>query len=460
MKKSLFYVGLLIVLLIGTVVPVMAQGTTNTKAPGTWVSSINIQNTGTGEANVLLQFNNASGQTILSFTVTPKIPAGGGRSLYVPSDVTGLSGGQYSVVVSSDQPLQVVANSSSTNPSTAGAYMGIQSNELGKTLYFPGLYKNYYQFMSELVLQNTETTAATLTIEFYNQKTGDKLTTATVNATIPANATRTFAMQDLGSVPSGNTSGAFSAKVTSDKLLAGVANIWSSAFAGEYASYNGFITGSTTTTFTPALYKNYYNFVSALTVQNIDTTDANIRITYSNGITETKTLKPNQSAEYYQPANASLPTGNTNGTFSAKVESLNSKKIVVLVSIEDKTNGLLASYNGPMNATNKVGCPVVMKSYFGWFSAQSVQNVGTAPTNITIKYSTGQTKTFNNVPANGIVNIIELASAGSALPDGSSVSAVIESSGQPIVATVQENSNSRFATTRGDYLLSYTCISQ
>ncbi len=57
------------------------------------------------------------------------------------------------------------------------------------------------------------------------------------------------------------------------------------------------------------------------------------------------------------------------------------------------------------------------------------------------------------------MNIVEKANAGSVLPDTSSVSAQITAS-QPIVAVVQENSESRYAQTNGDYLLAYTCVSQ
>lgn len=455
--KGILRLAVVVSLLVGLLpLIVLAQGTPNTKAPGTWVSSINIQNVGSGPATVVLDFYDTNGNKVLSFTVTPNIPAGGSRSLYVPAEIP-VSNGQYSVIASSDQPLQVVVNSSSTSPATAGAYMGVQAVELSNTLYFPGLYKNYYGFYSEVVLQNVENSPADVTLSFYKQKTGEHV--VDVSASIPATSSRVFALQDLASVPSGNVDGLLSLKVTSNRQLAGVANIWTSAKYGEYSDYNAFVSGSTTV-YAPALYNNYYGFVSSLTVQNLDSTTNTIKVTYSNGTTETKALGAFQAFEYYQPNNTSLPSGNVQGVFSAKVESLDGKPIVVLVNVEDKVKGTLASYNGPSQATTTVNCPVVLKAFYNWFSAQTVQNVGTASTNITITYASGQSKTFNNVPPNGTVNIIELANAGSVLPDGSSVSAVISSSGQPVVAVVQENSNVRYSQTPGDYLLAYTCVSQ
>lgn len=456
MKKLFPAINLVLIFSLVMAVPAFAQGTTGTLAPGTWVSSINIQNTGSGAATITINFYDSNGTLATTFAATPAIPAGGSRSYYVPAEIPGLNSGQYSVVISSDQPLQVVANATSSGPLTSGAYMGIQSTELAQTLYFPGLYKNYYGFYSEIVLLNAETTQATVTITFYDQLTGTQVAQVP-NATIPGNTSRVFALQDLSAVPSGNANGLVSAKVTSDKNLAGVANIWNSAGNGQFSDYNAYTSGSTSTIYAPALYKNYYNFNSALTIQNIGSAPANIRVTYSNGIQEEATLQVGQAKEYYQPNNTSLPSGNTEGVFSAKVDTLNSVPIVALVSMNDGQS--LASYNAAeLATTNGSGCPVVLKEFYDFFSAETVQNVGSLTTDITITYASGQSRTFTNVPANGTVNIIELASAGSVLPTLSSVSAVITSSNsQPLVAVVQEN---RITPQAGDTLLAYTCVSR
>jgi len=445
-------IGIALVLLASLVFVggVQADGT---QAPGTWVSSINIQNVGAGEATVLIEFYNATGALVLSFTVTPPIPAGGSRSLYVPTQITGLPDGQFSAVVSSAQPIHAVANQSSTGPTTAGAYNGIQAAEAATTLYFPGAYYNYFGFYSELVIQNTAVATANVKLSFYND--AGALTASPTN-TIPGNASKVFALKDLG-IPAGR----YSVEVvsTNGMSLVGLCNNWTSAKYGEFSDYNAY-SGGTTVAYAPSLVNNYYGFVSSLTVQNIDTTtNADIRVTYSNGVTETVTLAPRTSKEYYQPSNPNLPSGNVNGIFSAKIESTNGKKIVVLVNQEDKTKGSLASYNAPSEASTSINCPVTMKAFYQWFSAVTVQNVGSVATNITITFATGQSQTAYNVPANGTYNFVQLASAGSPLPDGSSVSAVVTAA-QPIVAIVNENSDSRYLTTPGDYLCAYTAIAQ
>jgi hypothetical protein len=465
MKKILYILLLAVFLIPMTGVRAQAESSNVSSAPGTWVASINIQNPSGSPANVTISFFNSTGTDVLDFPVTPAIPAGGSRSLYLPTDITALGGGQFSAVLSSDQPVMTVVNMSSSAPYTGDSYVGVPQGST--TQYFPGLYNNYYGFSSELVLQNSGTGTASIKIQFYNQVTG-----ATVGSpytdTIPANASKTYTLSSLSpALPSGNTSGLLSAVVTetTTQTIAGIASSWTAAYHGEFSSYNGFA-GGATAIYVPALYVNYYHFVSSLTVQNIGTFPTDVTVFFSNGVSKTvSALAPGAAKQWYLPSEAGLPSGNTNGVFSAKITSASSgghpaQSIVALVNSEDKTAGSLASYDSIANATGTVLCPVVLKAYYLWFSAETIQNVGTSPTNITITYPGGFSKTVNNVPANGTVNFIELASAGSVLPDGTTASATITSSGQPLVGVTQENSTARYAANPGDYLFSYSCTNQ
>ena len=459
MKK--FVALLILVISLVTVMPVSAQGSSGSSAPGNWTSSISIFNTGAEEAIVTLTFYDSDGVAAAIHTIDPPIPANGSVYLY-SSEFTELPDGEFSLVVSSSQPVTTVASQTSTSPRTAGAYSGFGASETSTSLFFPGLYNSYYTFNSELVLQNTTSTAAEISINFYKQLTGEIIDTVT--ATIPGNATRVFYLHDLPTVPSGNYDGLISAQVSSDQPIVGITDIWSPRVFSLFSNYNGFISGTTDTLYAPALYKYYYNFVSALTIQNIDSSaepqDAEVRITYSNGVVRTATLAPYQSREFYQPNDTSLPSGNSSGVFSAKVESVNNVPIVALVSVESKAKGLLASYNASTSASTSLNCPLVYRDYFKWFSAETVQNVGTEATDITITYSVGDgayIRTFYNVPPNGTINIIELENAGSLLPSGTAASAIITSSGQPIISVVQLNNELVYPSAPGDYLEAYTC---
>src|SRR3712207_819001 len=90
---------------------VAAQVTTNSKAPGSWTTSINVQNVGSGSADVVLNFYNGNGQFVTSVAADTAIPAGGQRTFYSATEFPGLASGQYSLVVSSNQPVLAVANS-------------------------------------------------------------------------------------------------------------------------------------------------------------------------------------------------------------------------------------------------------------------------------------------------------------------------------------------------------------
>jgi hypothetical protein len=418
-----------------------------TGAPGVWGSAINIQNIGSQPANAIsITFFDAAGAQITIYNVSEPLAAGGALAIFVPAIVTTLPPGQYSAVISSDQPLLASVNSASTNspsaPWTAAAYEGFDSSDAGTSLYFPGNYKNYYNFYSEIVIQNAGNVTANLKGTF-RDKNGTILAENLNLGQVAANASRTIKMADLAQLPSGNTNGLFGAVVTSDEQapLVGVVNIWRSQPTSGTASYSGF-TGGSLNLYAPALYKEYYGFGSALTIQNVHPTqNAAGTVTYSNGTTASFNLVPGAAQEFYQPANAALPSGNVNGVFAAKVEATSGSIVgLVSLSIPDGANGDFASYNVPNSASSTVNIPNVMSNYYGYFSAVTVQNTGNTPTNITITYPGGSNRVFNNVAGGASVNILHLDNAGDILPFRTSTSATVTSSNSnPLVAVIQHN---------------------
>lgn len=432
-----------------------AQGQNTTAAPGVWSSAILVQNTGTGDADVTIDFYNSAGVLVKTYTPTA-LGAGRSVTIFVPSDVSDLTAGQYSAVVSSSQPVVASVQTSSVaqtaTPWTAFAYEGVSAQNTGTRIFFPGNYRNYFGFNSELVLQNAGDADTTLTAQFFNAA-GTSLGTVNLG-TLARNTAKTFPMSDaaFAALPSGNATGIFGAVVTSSGgvPVAGIANIWRTTPTNMTASYNAFTTGSTTL-YAPSLSNNYFGFASALTIQNVDqSATANVTITYSNGRTETFQLTPNAARDFYQPANTNLPSGNVNGSFSAKVETTGGS-IVGLVSYSappelngGRAVGSFASYNALPTATASVNLPNVLSNYFGYFTNVTVQNAGSETTNITLTYEGGQTWTISNVPANGTANFIHLNNNGTSilnpLPTRSSVSGTLSSSNsQPLVAVIQHN---------------------
>lgn len=448
-----------------------AQGQNNTAAPGVWQSSINMQNTSTSSAaDVQIIFYDGNGAQVATYPAsgTTSIPAGGSLSIFVPNQVTTLPSGQFSAVVQSSQIVKATVNTSSTNsasaPWTAFGYEGVDDSSTGTSLYFPGNYKNYFGFFSEMVIQNADASAANLQVDFYRTN-GSKINASPISlGTVNANASKTFPMNAIASLPSGNADGKFGAVVTATggQKLAGVVNIWRTSPTNQTASYNAF-TGGSATLYAPALYFNYFGFGSALTVQAVGGAAAGT-ITYSNGTTASFNLAANAAQEFYQPNDSRLPSGNQAGVFSARVQTT-SGQVVGLVSLSQGTNpkGDFASYNVPGQASGTVNITNLLSDYFGYFSAVTVQNTSnTTAQNVTITYANGQSRNMGNVPANGTVNIIHLNSAGDILPDQQSLSAKVSSSnGAQLVAVVQHNTASGVrgynpAKLPSDFLLALT----
>lgn len=440
-----------------------------TCAPGVWESSINLQNLSGNNASVTIDFYNNSGALATSYTVENGIAPNGAVSIFVPAQVGALASGQYSAVVNSTEQVKATVNTASTNsptaPWTAFGYEGADTTMSSSTLYFPGLYKDYYGFDSEMVVQNVGDGNTTLSVRFYNQATGAAVGGAISLGDVEPNQSRTFSLANRSEISAGNI--AYSAVVTSsgDVPVTGIANIWRSGSTNGTASYNALTEGSNTL-YAPALYKAYYGFTSALTVQNIGNSNSSVTIDYPSGTDETFTLVPNQAREFFQPNNASLPSGNSNGVFSAKVTATGGS-VVGLVSLGQATGngkGDLASYNVPGEASNQVNIPNVLSDYYSYFTAVTVQNVCASATNITITYADSLgSRTFNNVPANGTVNILHLDGTGDVLPDGTTTSAVVSASNTNcnIVAVMQhgtEPSVDRYnpAKQPSDYLLALT----
>jgi hypothetical protein len=447
MRKLRIALVLLTVLVLAVLASsVGAQGQANTNAPGAWASSINLQNVGNSTASITIQFFDSSGNEIVDALYTPEpLAPNGAVSIYVPALVTGLNAGQYSAVVSSDQPVLASVNTASTGstnpPWTSFAYDGFDSSQAGTVLFFPGNYKNYYGFFSEIVIQNAGNQTATLKGTF-KTASGAVIASNVAMGTLAPNASKTFPMTAFAQLPSGNTNGLFGATITSDESvpLVGVANIWRTAPTAGTASYSGFTQGGTTL-YPPALYKNYYGFGSALTIQNVGTGVATGTITYSNGVVRNFSLQEAAAQEFFQPADAALPSGNTNGVFAAKVVASAGQVVgLVSLSIPAGTNGDFASYNVPAAAGPAVRIANINSDYYGFFSAVTVQNTAATSTNVTITYANGSSRTFNNVAAGAAVNIIHLNSAGDILPNQTSTSATVTSSNNnPLVAVVQHN---------------------
>ena len=96
-------------------------------------------------------------------------------------------------------------------------------------------------------------------------------------------------------------------------------------------SYNGFSRGAKAF-YVPALYKSYYGWNAALSIQNVAASAASVTVTYSGGAVANYTIQPNSSVAIYIPSEASLPAG----LMSAVVTS--DQNAAVSVNISNNAN--------------------------------------------------------------------------------------------------------------------------
>src|SRR5688500_12128405 len=218
--------------------------------PGPFRSSIVVANPGTVAAQVNISFVKSDGNVALAmpaFTVQP-----GASSLqYVPS-ITGLADGRYSVVIDSDQNVSAIANLASDGPATSTAYNGIAQADVGRTFNIPSVYRNYFGFTSNIVVQNAGTATANVTITYKRSGSAD----VTETRSIPANASVTFDQAATAGLADGFIGSAVVSSPDQD-----VAAIFLISAATQLSSGRGARAGAPVVSL-PVIYNNYFGYVT------------------------------------------------------------------------------------------------------------------------------------------------------------------------------------------------------
>lgn len=438
MKKLL---SLILVLVVVSVTFGTASAST-TVPGGPFASSIQIQNLGTAEAAVSIQYVNSSG--VVALTTSHTIAASDVLSVYVPSE-SALATGEYSVVIAASQPVAAVSNFSDAD--SGAAYSGASAGAL--SWGFPAVYDNYYGYYTEVYAQNVAAAAQAITLEVYAPGNASPVYSNTKSG-VPVNASVNWSLKDLAQL---NDNVSYSAIVKAGSQIVAIGNTYgSSGTAAQLYSYNGFANGAKTF-YVPALYNGYYGWNAALSIQNVAATAANVTVTYSGGTVKNYTIQPNSSVAIYIPSEAELPAG----LMSATVTS--SQDVAVSVNISNNANRA-ATYNGAAEASTKVFAPNVMKRYYKYSSSVTCQNLGAAATTMTIKYAAapGATETSGSI-APGASWEVYLPSK-TAVPDGYNAGATIEAS-QPIACIVNSNMDEAPENTQSmDQLFSYNGVNQ
>lgn len=437
MKKL---ISILLVLMV-TAVTLGSVAAATAVPGGPFSSSIQIQNLGPDEAHVEIQYVNQAG--LVAHTTNHTIAIADVLSIYVPSE-SPLASGEYSVVVSANQPIAAVSNFSDSN--SGASYSGESTGAL--SWGFPAVYDNYYSYYTEIYAQNVHNDPQSITLEVYAPGNATPIYTNT-KTNVPGNASVNWSLKDLTQLAK-NVS--YSAVVKADYPIVAIGNTYGSGnTAAQLYSFNGFSAGSTTF-FVPALYNNYYGWNASLSVQNMAATSASVVVTFSDGVEKTFSLEPNAAEAIYLPA-ANVAAG----LLSAVVES--DEEVAVSVNISNPANRA-ATYNAASKATTKVFAPNVMKRYYKYTSSITCQNIGTAATDMTVKYAAapGATETSGSIDPGKSREFYMLSNP--LVPNGYNAGATIEAT-QPIVCVINSNMDEAPERTMDmDQMYSYNGVNQ
>ncbi|MBM4417990.1 MAG: hypothetical protein FJ033_06730 [Chloroflexi bacterium] len=237
-------------------------------------------------------------------------------------------------------------------------------------------------FRSSIVVANPGTTTANVTMSFVKADGTQAITPLAF--TVASNSSVNRYVPGIA----GLADGRYSVVIDSDQAVVAIANLTSDNPTTSTA-YNGIAQSEVGTSFNmPAAYKNYYGFSSSYVIQNAGSATANVTITYrtSSGVvtTETRQIASNASVTVDQSLTSGLPDGFGG---SATISSDQSVAAIFLVS----ASGQLSSARGARTGATTVNLPSVYNQYAGYNSAVTVQNIGSASTNVRVEYFSSTT---------------------------------------------------------------------
>lgn len=244
-----------------------------------WDTSITIQNAGLASTDVTVTYYNQGGGVEDTDTtinnLAPNISAtlNQGTNPNLPTSYLG-----HAVITSSlGQPLAVVVQEYATDAWTA--YNGFSDG--ASTAYIPLVMDNYYGWKTGFSVQNLESYAAnSVEITYYWPNGSPALIRSNLN--IAGNGSAFFYTPNEG-LPSGFDSGTAEVKCDncSNKLTAVVNATYPYTMTQKAMSHDAFL-GGTANLYAPVVMSNYgpEDWVSSVTVQNLDSSTRTATITY------------------------------------------------------------------------------------------------------------------------------------------------------------------------------------
>jgi hypothetical protein len=418
----------------------------------TWTSPFIIQDVGTTNAtSVTVEFVDVNGN-LVNNCIQQLGALNVGASVAVrPQNLSCLTAGQYSVVISSDADVAAVVNSAAGTMNAS--YDGLSATKIASTnsVSFPNVLRNYAGFDSPIYIQNAQDpasgTATVVTAKFFQFSNGTLAATQT-NSNLKPGQTWTLDPATVSGL-SDNTQYAVVATSNPAVPLAGVVNqIESSNVAADtYSGFSG-TAGSGKTLYLPNITRNYFGFNTPFIVQNVGTGSTNVTASYYSFtgalVTSDGPHAVGQGLSY--PFRPWTTNGLSDNSQYSVIVTSDTQPVVVMVNEQTSDLSQFMDYSGFAAGTTTIDLPNITRNYFGFNTPFIVQNVTSGTTaNVTANYysfATGQLVHTDGPHAVAYGQSYPFRpNTTSGLSDGTQYSVVVTSD-QPVVAVVnQQNSN-------------------
>lgn len=453
MKKVALFLLLVVVL-------VLAPSALAQTPDGNYFADFQVVNlSATDAATISLDFYNQAGTLVAS---VPDTIAADSSTTYSPLPAAVPAGFNGSVVISSNQPVAAISNVKSNGGDYGSSYSSLAGGS--NTVSLPLINRNFFGIDTWFNVQNTGSSATTVTVSYSDAPTCDQ------TATIQPNAATTFD-QDGHTCLGDNYNGA--ATITTDEGGDEVAAVVMQVFGGGLLAYNGFAAGDTSPVI-PLVTNNVFGIMTGIQLQNQGGTATNVEVTYvaSDGTDCTESASiPAGGAETFSINVFGPGAGNTTSNCiegeywigSASVTSNSASQ--PLVGIVNQTNfniGGSSSYGAfsPSAATGTIVMPLLMDAFNIW-TGWSVMNVGAADTvdctysgtAITVSFSLGTNEAQDVQNING-----GTGDPGQTLPANYIGSGTCTAAGGGTLLGVVNQANMNVAPNTGDGVLTYESV--
>jgi probable HAF family extracellular repeat protein len=305
------------------------------KAYGGYFTGIGLINLGTAPTDVTITYRTADGTLTRTQTLTG-VPALAYRAIFQGDPAVGLPAGfaGTATITSTGQPLAAIVNEVGNGGFSSYSALTAGSSQLAAPVALNNAFGGYFTSMA---IQNTSSTAGTVTITYY-----DSAGVPTVK-TIPIGANGSVGVYQ-GDASLGPTPGSYTARLSGTVPIAAIVNEVFQPTPSLFTTYNAFASGLTSSHLALVQNAGSDGLSTGLGIMNLSSSSADVTIKYYNAdtgvliISKTFTVAAGAFLPRYTPDD--LPIAGTRAT------AVVSSTAQLAVICNEVASGTFMSYAG------------------------------------------------------------------------------------------------------------------